>query len=386
MDRPTLAGILQAHGSAYRRTHALSAAQARAWRAIVACRTAALGGVRERCDGCGAQRHVWRSCRNRHCPQCQSRAKEVWRSARLRELLPVPYAHWVFTLPHALNGLAARHPRWLFDALFDCASATLLELATNPRWLGATPAFSLVLHTWTQDLRTHLHVHALITCGGLDEAGKWHTPGRGRGFLFPVQAASRVFRGKFLDALEQARRSGQLPDDPEASPAAWQQHHRALRAHDWVVYAKPPPGGPAQVLDYLARYTHRVAISNERILSFDHAQVRIRARDNQTGGKRTVILPIDTFIGRFLQHVLPRGFKRIRHYGLLAANHKRARLAAARAALQMPEPQPLAIEAAEAFLARVSGHDPCRCTYCSHGRWHAIAAIAPAPRCRDGPS
>lgn len=386
MDRPTLAGILQAHGSAYRRTHALSAAQARAWRAIVACRTAALGGVRERCDGCGAQRHVWRSCRNRHCPQCQSRAKEVWRSARLRELLPVPYAHWVFTLPHALNGLAARHPRWLFDALFDCASATLLELATNPRWLGATPAFSLVLHTWTQDLRTHLHVHALITCGGLDEAGKWHTPGRGRGFLFPVQAASRVFRGKFLDALEQARRSGQLPDDPEASPAAWQQRHRALRAHDWVVYAKPPPGGPAQVLDYLARYTHRVAISNERILSFDHAQVRIRARDNQTGGKRTVILPIDTFIGRFLQHVLPRGFKRIRHYGLLAANHKRARLAAARAALQMPEPQPLAIEAAEAFLARVSGHDPCRCTYCSHGRWHAIAAIAPAPRCRDGPS
>lgn len=165
MERPTLAGILRT-GAAYRRTHALSPAQAHAWRAIVECRTAALGGVRERCDACGAERHVWRSCRNRHCPQCQTRAKEAWRGARLRELLPVPYAHWVFTLPHELNSLGARHPRWLFDTLFGCAAATLLELAANPRWLGATPAFSLVLHTWTQDLRTHPHVHALITVAG----------------------------------------------------------------------------------------------------------------------------------------------------------------------------------------------------------------------------
>ena len=386
MDRPTLAGILREHGAGYRRTHALSPVQARAWRAIVACRTSALGGVRERCDHCGAERHVWRSCRNRHCPQCQTRAKEVWRSARLRELLPVPYAHWVFTLPHALNPLAARHPRWLFDTLFGCAAATLLELSANPRWIGATPAFSLVLHTWTQDLRTHLHVHALITCGGLDEAGYWQSPNRGRGFLFPVQAASRVFRGKFLDALEVGRHTRRIPNDPEASSAAWHQRQRALLAHNWVVYAKPPPGGPAQVLDYLARYTHRVAISNERILGCNHEHVRIRARDNRSGGKRTVKLPIDTFIGRFLQHVLPRGFKRIRHYGLLAANHKRARLAAARAVLQMPEPQPVAIEAAQAFLVRVTGHDPCRCTQCSQGLWHAIAVIAPAPRCRDGPS
>ena len=184
MLRPTLAGILREHGPAYRQTHTLSAAQARAWRAIVDCRTAALGGVRERCDGCGAERHVYRSCRNRHCPQCQTRAKEAWRAARLRELLPVPYAHWVFTLPHVLNPLAARHPRWLYGALFESAAATLLELAANPRWLGATPAFSLVLHTWTQDLRLHLHVHALIACGGLDGERQWRTPGRGRGFLF----------------------------------------------------------------------------------------------------------------------------------------------------------------------------------------------------------
>lgn len=386
MERLTLAGILRKHGTAYRHTHALSRAQARAWRAIVACRTEALGGVRERCDRCGAERHLWRSCRNRHCPQCQSRAKEAWRGARLRELLPVPYAHWVFTLPHALNRLGAHHPRWLFDTLFACASATLLELAANPRWLGATPAFSLVLHTWTQDLRTHLHVHALITCGGLDEAGQWRQPHRGRGFLFPVQAASRVFRGKFLHALEQARHTGQIPDDPEATASAWQRRHRALLAHAWVVYAKPPPGGPAQVLDYLARYTHRVAISNERILGCDHDEVRIRVRDNRNRATRTLALPADTFIARFLHHVLPRGFKRIRHYGLLAANHKRARLAAARAALQMPEPQPVVIEAAEAFLARVSGHDRCRCPHCASGRWRPIGAIAPTPRCRDGPS
>ena len=308
MDRPTLAGILRVHGEAYRRIHALSAAQARAWRAIVDCRTAALGGVRERCDGCGAERHVYRYCRNRHCPRCQTRAKEAWRTARLRELLPVPYAHWVFTLPHALNPLAARHPRWLYGTLFETAGATLLELAANSRWLGAVPAFSLVLHTWSQDLRTHLHVHALIACGGLDGEGRWRAPLRGAGFLFPVQAASRVFRAKFLDALDHAHRTGQIPADPQGARAAWQGRRRTLLAHDWVVYAKPPPGGPAQVLDYLARYTHRVVVSNERILGSDDGHVRLRARDNRTGGKRTVTLPTEEFIARFLRHVLPAGF------------------------------------------------------------------------------
>lgn len=218
MDRPTLAGILRAHGEDYRRGHTLSAVQTRAWRAIVDCRTAALGGVRERCANCGAERHVWRSCRNRHCPQCQTRAKEAWRAARLREVLPVPYAHWVFTLPHALNPLAIRHPRWLYGALFDSAAATLLELAANPRWLSAVPGFSLVLHTWSQDLRMHLHVHALITCGGLDAEGGWRAPVRGATFLFPVRAASQVFRGKFLARLDAARRSGELPDDPQGAP------------------------------------------------------------------------------------------------------------------------------------------------------------------------
>jgi hypothetical protein len=298
MDRPTLAGILRTHGSTYRRSHALSPTQARAWRAIVDCRTAALGGVRERCANCGAERHVWRSCRNRHCPQCQTRAKEAWRAARLREVLPVPYAHWVFTLPHALNPLAIRHPRWLYGALFDSAAATLLELAANPRWLGAVPGFSLVLHTWSQDLRMHLHVHALITCGGLDAEGRWRTPVRGTRFLFPVQAASKVFRGKFLARLDAAHRSGELPDDPHAAPGAWQARRRALLAHDWVVYAKPPPGGPAQVLDYLARYTHRVALSNDRLLGCEGPGAPSGAR--QRNRRQTYGEPADRHLHRTL--------------------------------------------------------------------------------------
>ena len=394
MHRPTLAELLRSHGDAFRAAHRLSPAQARVWRAIVACRTEALGGTLERCDACGKTRHLWRSCRNRHCPQCQSRAKDAWRAGRLAELLPVPYAHWVFTLPHALNSLAAWHGRWLYDQLFECAAATLTELAANPRWLGATPAFSLVLHTWTQDLRTHLHVHALITCGGLDADGHWKAPSRGAGFLFPVRAASRIFRAKLLAALDRGHDRGEIPDDPEQVPDRWQRRRRQLLAHDWVVYAKTPPAGPAQVLDYLARYTHRTAISNERILGCDEGVVRLRVRDNERGGKRTVRLPIEQFIGRFLRHVLPAGFKRIRHYGMLAPAHKRLRLAAARTALDTPAPDPVAIESAQAFLQRVSDSDPERCPHCGRGHWVTVAVLvrtrahaeAPHPRCRHGPS
>lgn len=201
-----------------------------------------------------------------------------------------------------------------------------------------------------------------------------------------MHAASRVFRAKFRDALDHAHGTGQLPDDPHGEPVAWRARRRVLLAHDWVVYAKPPPGGPAQVLDYLARYTHRVAISNERLLGSDHGQVHLRARGNRNGGKRIVTLPAAEFIDRFLRHVLPPGFKRIRHYGLLAAARKRGCLAAARAALQMPEPQPAVIEAAEVFLARVSGHDPRTCPHCACGHWQTLAVLASDPRCRDGPS
>ena len=236
----TLAQVLRHFGSGYLRTHALSTAQARAWRAIVACRTPALGGQRLRCEGCGAEQWRWHSCRNRgggpfphsrHCPQCQSRARDAWRAAPLVELLDVPYCHLVFTLPHELNALAAVHPRWVYDTLMQCTAATLAEFAANPRWLGGTGAFTLVLHTWTQDLRRHLHVHALMACGALqlatagDGDGAWIKPKRSRNFLFPVHALSKVFRGKFLHALQQAGDSAALPRDPAGTP-----HARTVRS------------------------------------------------------------------------------------------------------------------------------------------------------------
>lgn len=203
-----LADILRRFGPAYAATHPLSAIQARAWRAIIACRTAALGGHVERCDTCGTTRHVYHSCRNRHCPLCQTRAKETWLAARRRELLPVPYFHVVFTLPHALNALIGRHARVIYEMLFACASTTLSEFAANPRWLGGTPAFTLVLHTWKQDLARHVHVHALVAGGALTEHGAWVSPKRG--FLFPVAALSKVFRGKFMARLALERERGAL--------------------------------------------------------------------------------------------------------------------------------------------------------------------------------
>ena len=318
----TLAQVLRHFGPGYLHTHALSTAQAKAWRAIVACRTAALGGERLRCDGCGTEAWRWRSCRNRHCPQCQSHARDAWRAARLAELLDVPYCHLVFTLPHELNALAAMHARWVYDTLMQCTAATLTEFAANPRWLGGTGAFTLVLHTWTQDLRRHLHVHGLMACGamqqGADDAHSWVKPKRSRRFLFPVHALSRVFRGKFLQALAQAGDSAALPRDPADTTTARRQRVQALHRHDWVVYAKTPLAGPAAVLDCLARYTHRTAIGNERLMAIAGDQVLMRVRADDTGGKRVIAMSGEQFIGRLLQHVLPPGFKRIRHYGLLA--------------------------------------------------------------------
>ena len=202
------------------RRHGLSTPQAKAWRAIVSCRTPALGGQRLVCEGCGAEAWRWHSCRNRHCPRCQSRDREAWRAARMAELLNVPYTHLVFTLPHEINALAAMHPRWVYDALMTSTAATLNEFAANERWLGGIGAFTLVLHTWTQDLRRHLHVHALMACGALGDDGQWVQPKRSATFLFPVHALSKVFRGKFMAALRSAQDAGRLPRDPAATPEA----------------------------------------------------------------------------------------------------------------------------------------------------------------------
>ena len=400
----TLAQVLRHFGPEYLRTHSLSSAQARAWRAIVACRTAALGGQRLRCEGCGAEQWRWHSCRNRHCPQCQARAREAWCAARLGELLNVPYCHLVFTLPHELNALASVQARWVYDTLLQCAAATLTEFAANPRWLGGTGAFTLVLHTWTQDLRRHIHVHALMACGALQLArvgagdGAWTRPKRSRNFLFPVQALSKVFRGKFLQALHDAEQGGALARDPADTAIARQQRVQALRRHDWVVYAKTPLAGPAAVLDYLSRYTHRTAIGNERLLGIRGSQVLLRVRADTSGGKRVIAMPGEQFIGRLLQHVLPPGFKRIRHYGLLAPAAKTERLAAARKLLAMPAANARAREDAQDFMRRVAGIEIERCVHCHSGRWcvverrgvdrAAMAALLAAPTpamCRGPP-
>jgi hypothetical protein len=382
-----LAGCLSRFGEAYRQNHALSDTSAKVWRAIVNCRTAALGGHLIACDGCEYSEYRYHSCRNRHCPQCQTKAKDAWIRARLAELLPVPYCHLVFTLPHALNPLAAAQPTWVYETLLACVAQTLTAFALNPRWLGASPAFTLVLHTWTQDLRRHVHVHAVMACGGLDAEGLWAAPKRQPRFLFPVHALSRVFRGKFLQALDAAHQTQSIPCDPEAAPSAWAKRRKALLKHNWVVYAKTPLGGAAEVLEYLSRYTHRTAVSNERIVAIQDQNVLLRVRADNQGGKRVVRIPGVTFIERFLQHVLPPGFKRIRHYGLLSPARKTERLSAARQALNAPAPNPVAQETAEQFMSRVAQQDIARCPCCGLGRLRAVAVLQPfyaAPKAHAG--
>ena len=312
----------------------------------------------------------------------------------------MPYCRLVFTLPHEINALAAVHARWVYDTLMQCAAATLTEFAANPRWLGGVGAFTLVLHTWTQDLRRHLHVHALMACGALrpgadvEGAASWVSPKRALNFLFPVHALSRVFRAKFMQALGQAVSAGALPRDPADTALARHLRMQAMRRHDWVVYAKTPLAGPAAVLDYLSRYTHRTAIGNERLVGIQGDKVLLRVRADDAVGKRTVALEGTQLIGRFLQHVLPPGFKRIRHYGLLAPAAKTKRLALVRQLLLMPAANPRSREDAQAFMRRVAQLEINGCPHCKVGRWGlvgqrgadraAIAATIPAA-CRGPP-
>lgn len=377
-----LARVLATFGPAYLGSHALTVAQAKAWRAILACRTPALGGHVERCEACGAVRHVHHSCRNRHCPLCQTRAKEAWLEERRRELLPVPYFHLVFTLPHALNGLIAIRARMIYETLFAAASATLTAFAADPRHLGGEAAFTLVLHTWKQDLGRHVHVHALVAGGALTPDGQWLAPKKG--FLFPVKALSKVFRGKFVATLQARRTAGGLP---MLGATEWRRLRAALFAHDWVVYAKQPLGGPEQVLEYLGRYTHRVAISNERIVAVDAREVAFRVRAD-AGKKRTLRLAGEEFVRRFLLHVLPAGFKRIRHYGLLAPSRKASRLPAARAALGVPPPDPAVVASVADFMHRVARFDVAACPCCRVGRMvraGSLPASRPQPAIPRGP-
>jgi hypothetical protein len=377
-----LAQVFARHGAAYQAANRLAPVQQRAQRTIQACRTEALGGHIEHCDTCEQPRYHYHSCRNRNCPKCQTRAKERWLAARRAELLPVPYFHLVFTLPHELNALAQGNPRVIYALLFEAVSGTLIEFGQNPRWLGGDIAATLVLHTWGQTLSQHLHLHGLIAGGALGANGQWIRARRG--FLFPVEALSPVFRGKFLAGLTRAfeRKAIRFAGSTAALAETQERAHfvKQLRAKPWVVYAKQSLAGPEQVLDYLGRYTHRVAISNNRLLSLSDTAVLFRYKDYAHGNRRKVMtLEPQEFIRRFLLHVLPARFMRIRHYGLLAARAKGKKLAAARAALGQPPPAaPAKAESVEDFWLRVAALDIHQCPYCKTGRMRVVATIKAA--------
>src|SRR6266852_8716068 len=390
-SRVELADIVARHGAAFCAGRRLSMVQHRALRAIEVCRTEALGGHVAQCDTCGTLRYCYHSCRNRHCPKCQTLAKERWLAARRAELLPVPYFHLVFTLPHELNALAQGNPRALYALLFQSVSDTLIELGENPRWLGGAIAATLVLHTWGQTLSQHLHIHALIAAGALAPDRHWITSRRG--FLFPVSALSPVFRGNLLSGLKRLFRAGALSlaasSAPLTAPTAQRRLFNTLHQKPWVVYAKRPFAGPAQVLDYLGRYTHRVAISNHRLVSCNHTEVRFRYKDYAHGNRHKVLsLEPAELIRRFLLHVLPSGFMRIRHYGVLANRAKREKLAAARTALDHPSvAPPQQPESVEAFWLRVAHLDVHQCPHCHVGRMLVIGPIGvPSARAPPPPS
>ena len=377
--RLELADIVRAHGDGYRRTRRLATVQHRALRAIAACRTAVLGGHRETCDHCGATRLTYNSCRNRHCPKCQTLTKERWLAARKADLLPIPYFHVVFTLPHDLNALAQGNPRVIYTLLFRAAADTLLTFGRDPRHLGGTIGITAILHTWGQTLAQHLHLHCLVTGGALAANGSQWITGQSS-FLFPVRALSIVFRAKYLDGLQRAHDAGQLTFAGGTAHLAGRGAFAAfvgqLRALDWIVYAKRPFAGPEQVLDYLGRYTHRVALSNDRLVDHRDGCVRFRWKDYADHDRLKVLtLDADEFLRRFLLHVVPRGFMRIRHFGLLANRTRRATLTRCRDLLGQPPPADAPPESAAVLLLRLTGVDLARCPVCGEGRMQITAMV-----------
>src|SRR6266513_5150180 len=331
MSRPPLevADIIRAAGEVFieRNRHWLCWKHVKVLRAIERCRTAALGGHLDECTHCGYRAPIsYNSCRDRHCPKCQTAARERWIAARRRELLPTPYAHIVFTLPRRLAPLVLQNKKVLYDLLFRISAETLLEVARDPRLLGAELGFFSVLHTWSQQLRIHPHVHCVIPAGGLSPDHTRWIRSREKYFL-PKAVLAEVFRGKFVDALKLAFQNGQLNFQANlkllAQPKIFAAWLRPLHRQDWVVYLKRPFGGPEYVLQYLGRYTHRVAISNHRLVSFKDGEVTFRCRDSAHHNQQKLrALPIDKFLRRFLLHILPQGFVRIRHYGFLASRRR----------------------------------------------------------------
>ncbi|MDQ2804037.1 MAG: IS91 family transposase [Pseudomonadota bacterium] len=391
--RPVLevADIFRHHGAAYCADQAgsLSRGQRRVMAAIEACRTPALGGHVERCEDCAETRIAYNSCRNRHCPKCQGLARAQWLADRQAELLPVPYFHVVFTLPAPIAAIALQNKAAVYDILFKAAAETVRTIAADPKHLGAETGMIAVLHTWGQTLVHHPHLHCIVPGGGLAPDGHWAACRPG--FFLSVRVLSRLYRRLFLERLDAAFTAGALSFFGDlaglAEPAAFAAHLQPLRQSEWVVYAKRPFGGPQQVLDYLGRYTHRVAIANSRLLELSDGQVRFRWKNYRHHDKPKVMtLDAGEFIRRFLLHVLPDGFRRIRHFGFLANGHRTAKLAAIRGLLDVPAPDlAVAPTTYRERYALLTGRSLDICPCCG-GRMVEIATLvrSPAPAAPAG--
>ncbi len=376
-----VADIFRVHGSDYQAAYPTPLAHRRVISAIIRCRTEFQGGHIERCDRCGYERPFYNSCRNRHCPKCQTMAKARWLEARIEELIPVGYFHTVFTLPHDINPIAQCNKKEIYSILFKSVSETLAEFGHNPRnSLGGKMGFILILHTWSQVLLDHYHLHCVIPAGALSfDRERWIASRRH--FLFPVRALSRVFRGKFIDYLERSYRSSEL-SFPGSSvhlgvPSGFKKLIRKLKEQEWVVYSKKPFAGPEQVLDYLGRYTHRVAISNHRIIAMHDDKVMFHYQDRKDRNTRKIMtLDAVEFIRRFLLHVLPDGFMRIRHYGFLANRSKKQDLNRIRVLLNCTsQSSSPADKSTQELMLQLTGMDITQCPSCRKGTMKRISEI-----------
>jgi len=391
MDRPKLevADVFRRYGEAYREQHgaSMSTAQRRVMTAIEVCRTAVLGGHLERCDQCGHERNCFNSCRDRHCPKCQSLARAQWIEDRQAELLEVPYFHVVFTVPKEIGAITFQNKKVVYGILFHTTAETLTTIAADPQHLGAEIGFFAVLHSWGQNLQFHPHLHCVVPGGGLSPDGQRWISCRPNFFL-PVKVLSCLFRRLFLESLQMAFDSGKLRfcGDLErlGEPAAFAQHCADLKERDWVVYAKRPFAGAQQVLDYVGRYTHRVAISNHRLLDIENNRVSFQWKDYRSGGDvKTMTLSAHEFIRRFLLHVLPNGFQRIRYYGLLGNRYRKERLNHCRRLLGMHMPeQHSAVPVQEDYRDRyenLTGSSLRQCPQCQRGHMVVVATLPKLP-------
>jgi hypothetical protein len=376
-----LADIFRAYGESYRRNHPLPVSHLKVMQAVERCRTAALGGHLEQCDRCGFKRPAYNSCRNRHCPKCQSLAKVNWLDKQKSELLPTGYFHLVFTLPHELNPLILVNKKPLINILFQSVWQTLAQFAQ--RRLGGTLGITAVLHTWDQTLLDHFHLHCLVPAGVLSfDRNRWVSARQD--FLFPVKALSLVFRAKFLDSLKKGFEQNKLlfvgQIAPWADARSFDGLVKGLRKKPWVVYAKKPFGSPAHVLGYLGRYTHRVALSNNRICSVHNGEVTFAYRDRKNQDRRkSMTLDAAEFIRRFLLHVIPKGFMRVRHYGFLA-NHSKDCLSKCRQLMGLTPPLPLPPQrSTEELMLALTGIDIHRCPLCQKGTLVWASKLAASP-------